>query len=125
MSSRRRSFAATLSALAGMLFLQATIALAPCGLPGRAAATAMAAAMASMPDCQDAGAASLGVAHCALDDQAAVLTTASLQLPELAAPAALPLRAAPAFVPAAAVAVPPYPAAAGPPPRIRFQSFLL
>jgi hypothetical protein len=123
MRSRRRPFVAALAGLAGMLFLQAAIAFAPCGLPNRAAATAMAAAMASMPDCQEGGTASLGVAHCTLEDQAVV--AAEVQLPELAAlPAAEPLRAAPPPV-HAAVVVPPRPAAAGPPPRIRFQSFLL
>ena len=122
MRSRPRPFAATLMALAGMLFLQAASALAPCGLPGRAAATAMAAAMASMPDCPESGTASLGVAHCALEDQAVL--AAEIQLPELAAPAVQPVRAAPVPV-AAAVVVPPYLAAAGPPLRIRFQSFLL
>jgi hypothetical protein len=122
MRSRRRSFTAALAGLAGMLFLQAAIAFAPCGLPDRAAATAMAIAMASMPGCEEGGTASLGVAHCTLQDQAVL--TAEIQIPELAAPAAQPLRPTPALV-LAAVVVPPYVAAAGPPPRIRFQSFLL
>jgi len=119
---RRRSLAATLSALAGMLFLQAAIAFAPCELPGRSAATAMAATMAAMPDCHEADAVNLCLAHCASEDQ--TLFKVPLELPDLALPAAAPIAfIRPRFSPVKAT--PAYFAAAGPPPRILFQSFLL
>ena len=120
---RRRSLAATLAALAGILFLQAAVAFAPCELPGRSAAMAAAVAMAGMPDCPEAGTAGFGLAHCA--SEAPAMVNASFELPDIALPAAAPVPAprATAFMPAdravALVAVP------GPPPRILFQSFLL
>ena len=122
MSRRHVRFVSLAAALAGMLFLQVAIAFAPCGLPGRAAATAQAAAMASMPDCQLADVASLGLAHCAAEDQAAI--SAHLELPELAPPVARPAMVTPRKL-AVVVAIPRYLATAGPPARILFQSFLL
>ena len=123
MRSRRRSFAAALAGLAGMLFLQAAIAFAPCELPGRSAATAMAAAMAAMPDCHEADEANLCLAHCASEDQ--TLLKLQLELPQLAVPAATPILAL-QHRPVLATGRPaPHLAAAGPPPRILFQSFLL
>lgn len=119
---RRRSLAATLAALAGMLFLQAAIAFAPCELPGRSAAMAAAAAMAAMPDCHEADAANLCLAHCASEDQ--TLTKAQLELPQLAVPAVMPITFAPQVV-YSVKSRPAYLAAAGPPPRILFQSLLL
>ena len=119
---RRRSLAATLAALAGMLFLQAAIAFAPCELPGRSAATAMAATMAAMPDCHEADAANLCLAHCASEDQ--TLFKVQLELPGHVLPAAAPIAfIRPGFSPVKAA--PAYLVAAGPPPRILFQSFLL
>ena len=123
MRSRRHRFAAVLLSLAAMLFLQAALAFAPCELPGRAAATAMAAAMASMPDCQGAGEPSLGLAHCAAEDQA-LMASPQPELPDLAVPATQAAAAVP-MTPAPAWQIPPYHATAGPPPRILFQSFLL
>jgi hypothetical protein len=115
--------AAGLAALAGLLFLQVAIAFAPCAVPGRAAATTMAVAMASMPECQQGGLASMGLAHCTAEDQA-VIAVALPELPDLSLP---PLK--PAIFErkdfAVAPPIPPYRAAAGPPPRILFQSFLL
>lgn len=119
---RRRSLAATLAALAGMLFLQAAIAFAPCELPGRSAATASAVAMAGMPDCDEAEAANLCLAHCTGEDQA--LMKVPLDVPPLVLPAALPAAAVAQAVPIVRCK-PAYLAAAGPPPRILFQSFLL
>lgn len=122
MSSPRR-LVGTSIALAGILFLQVTIALAACKLPDRAAALVSVAAMASMPDCQGAGQASLGLAHCASEQPA--LVTAHTELPAFALPAEVP----PALVLAHAVVLPnlraALPPAAGPPPRILFQTFRL
>jgi hypothetical protein len=120
---RRRSLAATLAALAGMLFLQAAIAFAPCELPGRSAATAMAATMAAMPDCQEAEAANLCLAHCTGEDQA--LFKVPLDVPQLVLPAASWVFASPQKTIPATAKPAAYLAAAGPPPRILFQSFLL
>jgi hypothetical protein len=119
---KRRPRLTVFTALAGILFLQAVIALAPCGLGSRAAATAQAAAMASMPECNLADVASLGLAHCAAEDQA--LISAHLELPELAPPVARPATVTPRRLPVV-VAIPRHLATAGPPPRILFQSFLL
>jgi len=123
MRSRRRSLAAALAALAGMLFLQAAIAFSPCEMPGRSAAMARAAAMAAMPDCPEADQANLCLAHCASEDQ--TLIKVSLELPELAVPSAAPVFGLQKKISAAAEKPAPYLAAAGPPPRILFQSFLL
>lgn len=123
MRSRRRSLASVLAALAGLLFLQAAIAFAPCELPGRSAATAMAAAMAGMPDCHEADQANLCLAHCAGEDQA--ILKVQVDLPDLAAPAALPPMGVVRKNERATIEAPPFLAAAGPPPRILFQSFLL
>jgi hypothetical protein len=121
MRLRRRSLAA-LAGLAGLLFLQVAIAFAPCQLPGRSAATALAAAMASMPDCHEADEANLCLAHCASEDQ--TLGNLQLELPDLAVPAAVPIRfVVPPGIPAGKR--PPPLAAAGPPSRILFQSFRL
>jgi hypothetical protein len=122
MRSRRRSLASTLAALAGLLFLQAAIAFAPCEMPGRSAATTMAAAMAGMPDCHEADQANLCLAHCASEDQAVLKI--QIDVPDLVAPAVIPMAAVRQNV-STAVAIPIYRAAAGPPPRILFQSFLL
>jgi hypothetical protein len=105
-----------------MLFLQAAIAFAPCELPGRSAATTMAVAMAGMPECHETGQANLCLAHCASEDQ--TILKVQLELPQLALPAAAPALVAKPF-PAIARKPAPYLAAAGPPPRILFQSFLL
>ena len=118
-----RRLAAAFAALAGMLFLQAAIAFAPCEAPGRSAATAAAAAMAGMPDCHESDAANLCLAHCASQDQ--TLLKVSLELPQLALPPATP-----SVVPATTLVLPAHwPAvhcrAAGPPARILFRSFLL
>lgn len=122
MRSRRRSLASALAALAGLLFLQAAIAFAPCEMPGRSAATTMAAAMAGMPDCHEADQANLCLAHCASEDQAVLKI--QIDVPDLVAPAVIPMAAVRQNV-SIAVAIPIYRAAAGPPPRILFQSFLL
>ena len=122
MRSRHRPLAA-LAALAGLLFLQAAIAFAPCELPGRSAAMAMVVAMAAMPDCHEADQATLCLAHCASEDQ--TLLKLQLELPQLALPAAAPdvvLKSLP-VLPKERPA--PYLAAAGPPARILFQTFLL
>ena len=121
MRSRRRSFAAALAGLAGMLFLQAAIALAPCELPGRSAAMARAVAMAAMPDCHEADEANLCLAHCESEDQ--TLLKVQLELPQLAAPAATPIPIVRKILATERPA--PYLAAAGPPPRILFRSFRL
>jgi hypothetical protein len=119
----RRRFRSVLLALAGMLFLQAAIAFAPCELPGRSAATGMAAAMAGMPDCHEADAANLCLAHCASQDES--LLKVSLELPQLATPPATPIVVA-ARIAALRVDKPGLPlSAAGPPARILFRSFLL
>ena len=119
----RRSVATALVALAGMLFLQAAIAFAPCELPGRSAATASAVAMAGMPDCQEAEAANLCLAHCTGEDQA--LFKVPLDVPQLVLPAAGWRFASPGKIILATARPAAYLAAAGPPPRILFQSFLL
>lgn len=106
-----------------MLFLQTAIAFASCGLSTRASATATAIAMAAMPDCQQTDTASLGLAHCAAEDQA-LISAPHVELPDLAIPAAQPdgvVRRIGSIV----QELPPYHATAGPPPRILFQSFLL
>lgn len=123
MRSRRRSFAAAVAALAGLLFLQAAIAFAPCELPGRSAATAVAASMAGMPGCHEAEQANLCLAHCAAEDQAVLKV--QLDLPDLAAPVAQPPMAVVRMDVSAVTEAPPYFGSAGPPPRILFQSFLL
>ena len=120
MRSRRR-LAGAVVALAGMLFLQAAVALAPCETPGRSAALARAAAMAAMPQCPESDQASLCLAHCASEDQ--TILKVALELPQLVVPAA-PVPAFPANLPTAEKPAP-HLAAAGPPPRILFQSFLL
>ena len=119
---RRRSFAAALAALAGMLFLQVAVAFAPCEVPDRSAAMARAVAMAAMPDCHEADEANLCLAHCTSEDQ--TILKVQLELPQLALPAATPL---PVFSGNFLTAEKPRPhlVAAGPPPRILFQSFLL
>ena len=120
---RRRSLAAALAALAGMLFLQAAIAFAPCELHGRSAAMARAVAMAAMPDCHEADEANLCLAHCTSEDQ--TILKVQLDLPDLAAPAAVAVGFAPKTVVVEAARADTPLAAAGPPPRILFQSFLL
>ena len=105
-----------------MLFLQAATAFAPCEVPDRSAARARAVAMAAMPDCHEADQANLCLAHCASEDQ--TILKVQLELPQLAVPAARPILIVQNPVVATVKAVP-YLAAAGPPPRILFQSFLL
>ena len=122
MRSRRRSLVAALAALAGMLFLQAAIAFSPCERPGRAGALARAMAMAAMPDCPEADQANLCLAHCAGEDQ--TVLKVALDLPQLVAPAATSIAVFQARVPTAEKPAP-HLAAAGPPPRILFQSFRL
>lgn len=114
---------AALVALAGMLFLQAAIAFSPCELPGRAAATAMAAAMSAMPGCDSAGQASFGLAHCASEQPAMPGAQPEPFHPVLAPAAAIFPPRAESVISVAWRAEPPQ--AAGPPPRILFQSFLL
>ena len=113
---------AALAALAGMLFLQAAIAFSPCELPGRSAATAAAAAMAAMPDCQEANMSVLALAHCAGEEPVAI--AAQPEPPAIDAPQAERITA---VSPSGRATVPmPAPAAGiGPPLRILFQSFLL
>jgi hypothetical protein len=120
---RRSRLAASLAALAGMLFLQTAIAFAPCEMPGRSAAVARAMAMAAMPDCHEADEANLCLAHCASEDQ--TVLKVPLDLPQLAMPSATPFIGLPKNIFVAAAKPAPYLAAAGPPPRILFQSFLL
>lgn len=121
--TRRSRLVATLAALAGMLFLQVAIAFAPCELPGRSAAMARAVAMISMPDCHEADEANLCLAHCTNEDQA--LLKIQLELPQLAMPAATPIVVLQNKRVSATEKPLRYLAAAGPPPRILFQSFLL
>lgn len=120
---RRSRLASSVAALAGMLFLQAAIAFAPCDLPGRSAAMAHAVAMAAMPDCHEADEANLCLAHCASEDQ--TVMKVQLALPDLALPAAMPIGVAPENAFPAVQSPRAQLAAAGPPPRILFQSFLL
>ena len=122
MRSRHRPLAA-LAALAGLLFLQVAIAFAPCEMPGRSAAMAMVVAMAGMPDCHEADEANLCLAHCASEDQ--TVLKVQLDLPDLSMHPAAPIRVAQGDIAIPAEPPVPYLAAAGPPPRIRFQSFLL
>ena len=120
---RRSRLVATLAALAGMLFLQVAIAFAPCEMPGRSAAMARAVAMISMPDCHEADEANLCLAHCTNEDQA--LLKIQLDLPQVAIPAATLIVVPQNEWVLATVKPAAYLAAAGPPPRILFQSFLL
>ena len=120
---RRRSIAAALAALAGMLFLQVAVAFAPCEVPDRSAAMARAVAMAAMPDCHEADQANLCLAHCASEDQ--TILKVQLELPQLAVPAATPIVVLQDKWVSAREKPTAYLAAAGPPPRILFQSFLL
>lgn len=111
------------AALIGMLFLQAAIAFSPCNLPGRAAATAMAAAMASMPGCQSGEQATLGLAHCTSEQ--AVMPSVRAEPPHPALPSAVSVfPGLSKSVPSVAWRATP-PPAVGPPPRIVFHSFLL
>ena len=117
---KRLRFSA-LAALAGMLFLQAAIAFAPCEMPENAGMAAMQAE--AMPDCHEQAddAPNLCLAHCQSQDQ--TLSKLQPQLPDLAQPQSVIIAwqpSRPAHVPAVRV-VP----LAAPPPRILFQSFLL
>ncbi len=121
---RRRSATAALAALAGMLFLQVAIAFAACELPDGSAAMAIAMSQSDMPDCHDGtGDANLCVAHCSSQDQ--TVAKAQFNVPDLAVRSAMPIRLvhdeAPRNILVRAAPL----AAAGPPARILFQSFLL
>ncbi len=105
-----------------MLFLQAAIAFAACEAPGRSAAMTRAVAMASMADCHQGGDEALCLAHCASQDEA--VFKAQLTLPVLAAPSQFLVAVAREPV-ASIVPIVGSHHAAGPPPRILFQSFLL
>ena len=107
MRSRRRLSTAAFAALAGMLFLQAAIAFAPCDLPCHE------------PDQDQA----LCIAHCGAQGQ--TVAKAQLHVPDLATHPATPLRVAPQRPLLAAQDRAAPGAAAGPPARILFQSFLL
>ena len=120
--TRRSRLVATLAALAGMLFLQVAVAFAPCEVPDRSAAVARAVAMAAMPDCHEADGANLCLAHCTSEDQ--TILKVQLELPQLAVPAATRILVIHQD-PVTAEKPLRYLAAAGPPPRILFQSFLL
>lgn len=123
MRSRRSRFAAALLALGGMLFLQAALAFA-CEYPQRSAALAVQAAQHAAAGCHEStDSPNLCLAHCQSEDQ--TLGKPQVSLPDVwVAPAAIP-----AF-PAAPLSTPiprgsSGPAAAGPPPRILFQTFRL
>lgn len=120
---RPRARMAALFALAGMLFLQAAIALAACELPGRSAAMAVAQHAADMPECHEADAdGSLCLAHCQGEEQRLVKVPAT---PDLTAHPGHVLRLAKAPARLSSPPVAPHVGAAGPPPRILYQSFLL
>ena len=122
--SRRRSAAAALAALAGMLCLQAAIAFAACELPDRSAAMTRAMSQPEMPDCHDGrGDPNLCVAHCASQDQ--TVAKAQFNVPDLAMRPAVPVRLGHEDGPRSILPRALPLAAAGPPARIRFQSFLL
>ena len=121
MQLRRRNLLGALAAMAAMLFLQAAHAFAACELPGGRAGMAMHAA--AMPDCHEAQSPeALCLAHCQAEDQ----TLGKLQpgLPDIAHPPAalIYIAAAPLRTHAP---LPPVVPAAGPPPRILYQSLLL
>ena len=125
MRLRRRLITPDLLALAAMLFLQAAIGFAACELPERSAGILSTMAQsATQPEChepeQDQG---LCIAHCAAQDQ--TVTKAQFSLPELAAHSVTPVRVAAIDLPPAVPMRAPAAPAAGPPARIRFQSFLL
>lgn len=114
---------AAVAALTGMLFLQAALAFSRCELPGRAAAMAAAVAMAGMHGCEDADRASLGLAHCAGEQPTVLNAQAEPWQPAL--PLAQPALPGLSEGVASVAWRPAPPPAAGPPPRILFQTFLL
>ena len=121
-SSRR--FHAAVAALVAMLFAQAAFALAACDpVQAKSRAQMIAAQQADPAPCHEpADNASLCVAHCQAGEQ--TLDKHQLKVPDLSCAAVLFVRApmmreAVRFVPRA-----PSPAA-GPPPRILFQTLLI
>lgn len=118
---RRAAFVPAIVALCAMFFVQAAVAFAKCEMQEGAPAMAM---QMAMPDCPEAQVdAALGWAHCKVQDQAA--GTYQPKVPDLSLSLALPLRAPQVHAPAKHVIARTPQAAVGPPPRIRFQSFLL
>lgn len=107
-----------------MLFLQLAVAFAVCELPERSASMALAVSASDMPDCHEAdGDHGLCVAHCSSRDQ--TVAKAQFNLPDLAVHPATPIRVAREQVPDSVQPRETQLAAAGPPARILFQSFLL
>jgi hypothetical protein len=126
MLPRRTLLRTTRLLLGAFLLAQAALALAACDWSSRdaARAVAMAGGAASAP-CHEASEAmadaGLCLAHCLGAQQ-------SLDKPSAAVPALVVLPAFPVSVPAPGLRVPPRErprAAAAPPPRILFQSFLI
>ena len=118
-SRRRRSIARLLVAAA--LFAQAAFALAACDLADRTPVQAI--AQSSQPCHQPETSTNLCVSHCLASDQS--LDKPMVFVPALFAGAPLVVvRISPPAAPAHAVRETAKPAA-GPPPRILFQSFLI
>lgn len=125
MRSRRQSHLAGITALAAMLFAQAAVALAACDLyRARSQALMITAQAAERTPCHEpAENGKLCLAHCQSGDQ--TLDKHQVKVPESIVQSVLVTRGlltthAPVLVPAR------FPApAAGPPPRILFQSLLI
>jgi len=125
MRSRRPSYLAGIAALAAMLFAQAAFALASCDLyRARSHALMIATQAAERTPCHEpAENGSLCLAHCLNGDQ--TLDKHQVKVPELFVQPVLVIRGLQARVrPVLVPARLPAPAA-GPPPRILFQSLLI
>lgn len=125
-SSLRR--AAALAGLGAMLFAQAALALAACGLdarmPSRAVVHAMTAPAEPAEPCHEEAPANdaFCAAHCQASEQTLDKYQGNLPLPPVYLLPAFPIR----VVPYRAVRLPPDPMpAAAPPARVLFQSFLI
>jgi hypothetical protein len=124
--SRRRSATAALAALAGMLFLQVTIAFAACELPDGSAGMTLAISQSDMPDCHERQSdANLCAAHCGSQDQTLAKAQFEFNVPDLAVRSAMRIRLVHAEAPRDMLVRTAPLAAAGPPARVLFQSFLL
>jgi hypothetical protein len=122
MRSRRLTSIAGIAALAAMLFAQAAIALASCNSYRSQSHALMVAAQAAQPAPCHAPAENTGLclAHCQSGDQ--TLDKHQVKVPELFVHPVLVLRGLPTQTARALVAARLPAPAAGPPPRILFQS---
>lgn len=125
MRSRRLSYFAGIAALAAMLFAQAAFALASCDLyRARSHALMIAAQAAERTPCHEpAENGNLCLAHCQNGDQ--TLDKHQVKIPELFVQPVLVIRGLQARAKPALVSARLPAPAAGPPPRILFQSLLI